>query len=408
MTTELFHSEAPSESQVASAWRRYREDIETLRRQMHAMKFAADDPAEEAQAVSWLLQAQAAAYNLTIAPRSSHPVFYKHMVFEPGVYSWLMPNPDFLYRYAFVDGARRFRIRGRRGTSHFLEAQVISGFWGDPKIKLMKTYDFDKFGIAPGEQFEIEVGAESHAPGGGCIAIDGEARVNTLIIREAFYDWNAERHSELMIEPAEMAAPPAPLDPAAIAGRLDAASRMIRFCFKTFSGELTQIVIDAVGFNKFLVVDTSKDEHASNPSAGYVPAAYDLNENEALVVEVTPPEARYWGMQVGDLWWQCTDYVNRQSSLNGRQIAADPDGKVRMIVAATDPGVPNWLDTGGNRRGIILLRWYFSEAYPVPEARVVPLDRLLAELPAGTPAVTPELRRAVIEDRRRAVEARYK
>lgn len=372
------------------------------------MKFAADDPAEEAQAVSWLLQAQAAAYNLTIAPRSSHPVFYKHMVFEPGVYSWLMPNPDFLYRYAFVDGARRFRIRGRRGTSHFLEAQVISGFWGDPKIKLMKTYDFDKFGIAPGEQFEIEVGAESHAPGGGCIAIDGEARVNTLIIREAFYDWNAERHSELMIEPAEMAAPPAPLDPAAIAGRLDAASRMIRFCFKTFSGELTQIVIDAVGFNKFLVVDTSKDEHASNPSAGYVPAAYDLNENEALVVEVTPPEARYWGMQVGDLWWQCTDYVNRQSSLNGRQIAADPDGKVRVIVAATDPGVPNWLDTGGNRRGIILLRWYFSEAYPVPEARVVPLDRLLAELPAGTPAVTPELRRAVIEDRRRAVEARYK
>jgi hypothetical protein len=408
MVRKITEPENPQESLVTAAWQRYRNDIETLHADMRAVKFASGNAEEEIRGIAWLLQAQAAAYNLTIAPRSSHPVFYKNIVFEPGIYSWLMPNPDFLYRYAFVDGARRFRICGRRGTSHFLEAQVISGFWGDPKIKLMKTFDFDKFGIAAGESFEIEIGSAASEADAGYIAIDPDAEINTLIIREALYDWNVERHSELTIKPIETLPAPAPLNAAAMVERLDAASRMIRFCFKTFSAELTQGVIDAVGFNKFLVVDTSKDEHASNPSAGYVPAAFDLQQNEALVVEVAPPRARYWGMQVGDLWWQCTDYVHRQSSLNGRQVIADADGKIRIIVAATDPGVANWLDTGGIDRGIILLRWYFAEDYPVPRTCLVPMDRLAAELPAGTQTVTPELRRTIIEDRRLAVSARYR
>src|SRR5262245_42347642 len=116
------------------AWRDYRERLDALRARMLASPLAAD-PADRARAHAWLMQAQAAAHNLAIAPRQSHPEFFASTVFEPNVYSWLLPNADFLYRYAFVDGARHFRIRGTRGSSHFLEAQTIRGFWRDPDLK---------------------------------------------------------------------------------------------------------------------------------------------------------------------------------------------------------------------------------------------------------------------------------
>ncbi len=35
----------------------------------------------------------------------------------------------------------------------------------------------------------------------------------------------------------------------------------------------------------------------------------------------------------------------------------DDDGMVRFVVAYTDPGVPNWLDTTGRPAGFLTVRW---------------------------------------------------
>ena len=72
------------------------------------------------------------------------------------------------------------------------------------------------------------------------------------------------------------------------------------------------------------------------------------------MLEFEIPRATYWGLQVGDLWWQAADYVDHQSSLNGYQVEADPDGRARIVVGADDPGVANWLDTTGLSRGVAL------------------------------------------------------
>jgi hypothetical protein len=53
--------------------------------------------------------------------------------------------------------------------------------------------------------------------------------------------------------------------------------------------------------------------------------------------------------------------------------SVDEDGKVRLVVAATDPGVGNWLDTGGRQRGFVVLRWLDNPAAPPVTTRVVPL-----------------------------------
>jgi len=391
---------------MGAAWTAYHRELEDLRRQVYGSDLAAD-PADQARAHYWFMQAQALAFNLVIAPRQSHPTFQVNTVFEPNLYTWILPNADFLYRYAFVDGTRSSRITGRRGNSHFLEAQTISGFFGDPKLRLLKTYDFDKMVIGVDGAFEIGVGPE---PLPGCpnwIATDPASANNTIIVREAFYDWIGETASTLHIEPIEPVAPLTELDEPELIRRLGAASRLMKFCHQTFSGGLTEQVLAAVGTNSFLLVDTSRNEHASNPSAGYVPCVYDLKAGEALVVEIDRPKARYWNIHLGDVWWQVTDFTHHQSSLNGHQVRFDGDGKARIVIAGEDPGVANWIDTVGNPRGVALLRWYFTDSYPTPAARLVRLADLRAELPGETVWVTPEERQQVIGERRGAVMRRY-
>lgn len=396
---------------LAAAWEAYCDGLAKLRTELFSTDLA-KDPADQVRAQSWLLQAQAAAFNLVIAPDTNRPRFLVHNVFEPNFYTWLLPNADFLYRYAFIDGAKTFRIRGTRRNARFLELQVISGFWGDPAMTMRETYDFDKFAIAADGTFEVLVGPHPQSGMTNWITTDPASNKNTLLVREAFYDWTREQASDLRIEAADDAAgngaPGAnTLDEAELVRRMDAALRMIWFCHKTFSGQLTMNVMSAVGVNRFLVVDTSKNEAAANPSAGYIPAVYDLDADEALIVEFDVPRARYWSIHLGDVWFQVVDFVYHQSSLNGHQTVLDSDGKARIVIAARDPGVANWLDTVGNRRGVALLRWYFTDRYPVPATTKVRLSDLFEHLPPETSRIGANERARHLRERRDGALRRY-
>jgi hypothetical protein len=46
---------------------------------------------------------------------------------------------------------------------------------------------------------------------------------------------------------------------------------------------------------------------------------------------------------------------------------------VRLVVAGRHPGVENWLDTAGHRRGTMCLRWVGATQHPAPKTRVVKL-----------------------------------
>jgi hypothetical protein len=138
-----------------------------------------------------------------------------------------------------------------------------------------------------------------------------------------------------------------------------------------------------------------------------VPAVYDLKPDEALLIEIARPDACYWNVHLGDVWWQVTDFTDRHSSLNGHQTVFDSDGKARIVISGDDPGVANWLDPVGNLKGVALVRWYFTNTYPTPAARVVKTNDLRGLLPPDTKWVTEEERRATIAARRGAVLRRY-
>ena len=50
-----------------------------------------------------------------------------------------------------------------------------------------------------------------------------------------------------------------------------------------------------------------------------------------MVITLPVTDAPYLGFQLGSLWYISLDYINHQTSLNGTQAQADPDGKIRIV-----------------------------------------------------------------------------
>jgi uncharacterized membrane protein len=110
--------------------------------------------------------------------------------------------------------------------------------------------------------------------------------------------------------------------------------------------------------------------------ARYAYCFWDLADGDALVVECDVPSARYWSFQLYNLgWFEAFDLDDRIVSVNNAQAAlSDDTERVEVVVSASDPGVRNWLDTGGRRHGLLMLRWFWPDEDappPSPSTRVV-------------------------------------
>jgi hypothetical protein len=70
----------------------------------------------------------------------------------------------------------------------------------------------------------------------------------------------------------------------------------------------------------------------------YLCGAYDLNDDEALVVAAkVPQKCQYSSMILTNNINETTDLYNNHSSLNGSQYHVDKDGMLRVVVSAKDP-----------------------------------------------------------------------
>ena len=75
-----------------------------------------------------------------------------------------------------------------------------------------------------------------------------------------------------------------------------------------------------------------------DPQIKWHQAYFDLADDEALVVEVTPPECDYWMIALHNHWMETLDYVHHQITLNCHSAQLEADGSVRFVVAHRDPG----------------------------------------------------------------------
>ncbi len=314
------------------------------------------------------------------------------------VYKWGMDCPDCIYTGAPLRGGETYRIWGNRGTARYVGLQSMAGMASSANVLL------DELDLGPGGEVEMILSAEHHD--GNWLPIAENATV--LVVRHFFYDWDTEVASSLAIER---------VGGGAVGG--SGAGRPASDPREVVARQLIALG-DFVAANLDFFLQFARPEHPNTflpPLDGTsmgaaaenrpVIGSFQLEPDEALVVEVTPPEGLYWSYSVGNPWWETIDYARHQSSLNGHQAVVDDDGILRVVIAHEDPGVANWLDTAGHSAGPVILRCVRTESAPVPTTRVVPFAVLASAVVSGTQRVSPEDRRRTMAARRLAVSKRF-
>jgi hypothetical protein len=363
-------------------------------------------PRNRAQALYFISMLQAYGFNTYMGPRQTYPTFFSHHFYTPVEYTWGSPCPDFRYHWTAIDGERNYRIWGSRGTTKWLDIQAQRGWWGDADQSNLGNWDVDEFELGPSGEFEIFASATPQPK--NWIALDAKARNICLLVRDVWDDWENDIGADIHIELMD----PRPTDSLfleedEIGVRLEKIGYQTRFSVQTFLAYIDKIYEEAGGFNRFWA-PPSDPGLGFNPKAVYFLAVYEIQPDEALIVETEVPNARYWSLQLGDNFMQTTDYRFHQSSLNNNQTRRDTDGKARLVLAGRDPGVPNWVDTAGLQQGFMQWRWYLSDRFPAPETRKVRIDELRNHLPADTPIVSPQQRITDLDRRRAQVGRRFK
>src|SRR5262249_3714785 len=118
--------------------------------------------------------------------------------------------------------------------------------------------------------------------------------------------------------------------------------------------------------------------------AAYAAGAFDLDDDQALVVRGRSPECRFWNLC---LWTPFlttyNDDYDEPVSINRPRVAHAADGSWTLVVAPRGPGRRNWGPTAGHRRGRLWFRWFHPTETPArPSTEVV----ALAEVPSVAPA----------------------
>jgi hypothetical protein len=137
-----------------------------------------------------------------------------------------------------------------------------------------------------------------------------------------------------------------------------------------------------------------------------------LEDDEAMIVTSNIAGAAYRDFVLHDVWYRTIEYWKRQSSLCNAQMTLNEDGRCTMVVSHSDPGVANWLDTGGLREIYALHRWQGLPVNGGPEApkvesEIIKLRDLQSKLPAGVGHMTPAEREAQLKRRRTAFLRRF-
>lgn len=374
-------------------------------------------------------------------------------------------NADAIYLTAPIDGNHSYTIRGRAGDTrhwrgeaapggtrkapHYVIFEAPSGFSGDSgSIKELKPgsrancalLDSTRLQVDEDGRFEILLAPEKPEGYQGNFmhtrvtrkrkqddgsVIEREYVAQQVMLRELFCDWENEDLLDLFIYRNDLLGRPLPTyTPEVASQQMHRIGELTRNQVH-FWNEFYAIVCEAYGKiqgegERFMPRNAfNKPNAASLATAGgmatnvYCGGMFELQPDEALIVELHQPvEPVYLGFHLGNLWGESLDFASHQSSLNGLQGHRDADNVYRYVIAHSDPGVANWVDTTGQPEGYMAVRWAYPEKPmdnpPWASAKKVKLSDVLSYLPADTKRITPDERRHQISIRQEHVQRRYR
>lgn len=278
-------------------------------------------------------------------------------------HKWGGDNADAFYQYAPLDPERTYRVRGRRGDAAYLSLTVYGGpddgRYSERIVGTVndRTMNFDQDG-----SFELIVGPGPEAD----LRLESDAVC--AITRDYLADPSTQPRAEWTIECLDAPDGARADDDVANAARFTAALTWLN----EQSYLLIPLVDDCRVGDPYPVPQQTFGWAAGD--AAYASGSFSLRPDQAMVVTGRSPANAFWNMCLWNPFLHTYDYNRERVTINGFQIAPEPDGSWEIVIAATDPGHPNWVSTSGHERGHLWFRWFLPERTPsTPEVKVVPL-----------------------------------
>jgi hypothetical protein len=296
------------------------------------------------------------------------PLTPRFVAFGPPDVTYGIPNPDNLYQRAVVDPTCTYRIRGRRNTVHFLSfAAQAPGVAARPGTA--SHLDDERLALDAHGTFEIVASAEPHD--GRWLELTPETR--TIMVRQTFLDRTIETAAELEIDciggARSTVSQPTTRD---VATQLARAAQQV-VTLATFWADWVIEFSERADINAMFIVDEATHlAIGGDPEVRTPLGRWRLGPDEALAIELHPPACDYWNVQLANIWSEPLDATG-PTCFNAKSATLAADGGCRVVVAARDPGVANWLDTGSHHQGLTSVRWVRAAEHPVPRCQVVPI-----------------------------------
>ncbi len=323
-------------------------------------------------AAVWSSNQDALRPKVSCITRLAHPVQGRAI---PGS-RWGIDNPDSVYRVIPISGDERYEIHGRVGHHRMTENYFT--LW-DAHMGTVAVLDGRTMEVESDGSFTITV--DSEPAGGRPNHVQSTPEAHEFYIRDVLLNWDRDDPNHLSVQ--RLGGPPS--RPARTRDeQADATADMMAY-FANFTGKLSHGIYKMAP-NDFNLA-WSADTVGAMRNQVYVMGRFDLGPGEAFVVDVGDGGAEYFTVPLSNIWGTTLDIVDRTGSLNKAQSTPNADGSYTYVIAPTDPGVANWIDSDGLNEGILTLRMAeFGGAGPKEDlgarGRVVKLDDLEREVPA--------------------------
>lgn len=287
-------------------------------------------------------------------------------------------NPDAYYQNVPVNPKHRYRIYGPRNTVNYLSIGAYSGGYGAGAATPGRQGTMEDNDPQPGGQIDLVLSVdepenlEAHQQW-----LQMSHETTTVIIRNFYLDRSSERPADLQIECLDRSETnPGPLTPAKLSTGLAMAGFYVHGVADKFIGWLHDFE-QRPNTLEFLPDDDAAGQWG-DPNQLFRHGYWKLEAGQAIVVEVPAIEAYYWNFQLNNIWEESLDYQRFPVTVNQHTATYQDDGRALLVIADSDPGFGNWIDTAYHRHGTWGLRYNQVAEDIAPTIHVVPTAQLVS------------------------------
>ncbi len=386
---------------LKEAWNSYYRALDEMRVMLESSSMFLN-PRYRAKAFHVLMEVQAIAYCMAVAPRLATPRMMTNSGWHDDIFSLGLVCPDWHYGHTYLDGKHSYRLTGHVSDNSLVLIQVTNESLGVEGGKTIGMYDLADMIVEPDGYFSITVGGAQ--TDGNWIPLDSNSDWNFLYIRTQLKDFGHEGVGEYGVEHISAVTPSyyenEEFNEEEMARRVHRAEMLMRIYIREFTVGIFDFAMAGSGGVNKMSLQPGLTFVGGSSFSRYAQGVFAIEDDEALIVEMPSPDSMYWGFMLGDVWSRALPFSRYQTSLNSAQVTPDSDGRYRFVVSVVDPGVANWLDTTGHNDGEVFFRNYLATEDIVPTLTRVNLADLYSHLPTDVATVSPEVRRAHIAHRR--------